>query len=123
MAQLERTFRPELKKALDIFIHELASHINGIRESLHMLSHTGAGNERRTLEHRFHTIKGGAGFFQFGAIKDCAARGEKMMQNKEQASEEAFFTELERLVETLDTQATEIRTVFGVDEDTESNFI
>lgn len=88
-----------------------------------MLSYTDAGNERRTLEHRFHTIKGGAGFFQFGEIIECAARGEKMMQSKDQATEEAFFTELERLVETLDTQATEIRTVFGVVEDSESSFI
>lgn len=78
----------ELRPALAIFIKELDGHLSYLRECLTLLGkQQGSFDDldlsirAENLGHRFHVMKGGAGFFKLHKIKDSAAKGEEIFRD------------------------------------------
>lgn len=103
--------QPHLRKALEIFLKELDSHIYFLQNNLE----TVAPQLEPSFEHRFHTIRGGAGFLQLHDIQHAAAEGEKMVRDSklDPDTTEKVRTQLERIVDTLNTQMDDLRSAFG----------
>lgn len=86
----EISIRPELRPAFEIFVRELQSHVEYFQKLLvrldQQVAHKESANdilasERTSLEHRFHTIRGGAGFLGFETMQTLAEQGEKMFRS------------------------------------------
>ncbi len=107
--------QPELKHALEIFIKELDSHIFYLQNTLQSEPLLTDIDNKKHFEHRFHTIRGGAGFLQLHEIQQCATEGEKMMREPQAKSdsEDELRSHLERIVETLNVQMADLREAFG----------
>lgn len=77
---------PELEAAYRVFLEELKKHfgvLTQISAEFHAPGQTARSAEetekiRRSLQHKFHTIRGGAGFFQLDSIVSIAAEGETL---------------------------------------------
>ena len=110
---------PALRPALEIFLRELDSHVlffeRTVQQIAELQSQNSAGNgylkELRNLSGRFHTIKGGAGFFQLTEIKDFASTLEKLFQNQSAfSSEDSIKEELQNAIQSFSEQLATIRT-------------
>ncbi|MCB0358658.1 MAG: Hpt domain-containing protein [Bdellovibrionales bacterium] len=75
---------PALLPAVRIFADEFDSHLEFLTTGIRL----GEGgidadpDTTKRLQHRFHTIRGSAGFFQLEAIRDAAHRGERLLDTK-----------------------------------------
>lgn len=75
---------PELEAAYHVFLEELKKHSSALAqissEFQASTQITRSAEEvekiRRSLQHKFHTIRGGAGFFQLDLIVSIATEGE-----------------------------------------------
>lgn len=68
--------------AYKAFISEIAKHLEWVRENF--FDDTFPDDETvYEASHRFHTIKGGAGFFNLTSIADTAAILETLLTNRE----------------------------------------
>ena len=82
------TINPALYKALEIFLDELSSHTNWLQQQLQVLALAKENDSflpecralAKQIEHRFHQIKGGAGFLSLDLIRDNAIKGEDMFK-------------------------------------------
>lgn len=78
---------PGLRPALQIFIGELKAHVNHFATLGDFQAALQGGVDSSGLQHRFHTIKGGAGFFNLERIREEAGRAEKLLQARIMPSE------------------------------------
>jgi chemotaxis protein histidine kinase CheA len=104
---------PELLPALAIFLDELASHLPDIRAAIsEMRAELDAGSDDEqaaskhaaALEHKFHLMKGGAGFLQLSEVAQAATSGEKMFKGAKlnPQGDQPFIDQLESLVDAID---------------------
>lgn len=73
------TLPHQLEAAMHLFQDELIRHLSYLHEipSLATVQNDEELEKiRKTIAHRFHTIKGGAGFFKLEAIRVAAEKGE-----------------------------------------------
>lgn len=104
--------KPELKGAQEIFIKELDTHLLFFDALLKKLPISGENEEfekfyqenAKALEHRFHTIKGGAGFLQLSQIRELAMKAEKIFKQQVTPPEECF-NDLRSLIRALSAEA------------------
>jgi len=107
-----------LQSALGIFIKELDTHVVYFRELLSALEQEHAScldESSKTLEHRFHVIKGGAGFLKLEEIRQSAILGESMFKHgivHEQPEEKTTHQFIE-IVDLLERQVGELRDTFS----------
>ena len=113
-----RNIPPALQPAFELFIKELDAHVIFLQRTVQQIaelqSQNGSSNaylkELTSLSHRFHTIKGGAGFFQLSEIKDFAGTLEKLFQSQGAfSSEDAIKEELQNAILAFSTELAQIR--------------
>ncbi len=111
----------ELRPAFAIFLKELDTHVSYLVQTVqHMETLADSSNgefakDAQILEHRFHLIKGGAGFFKLDEMLRTALRGEEMFKHGEVRSndhEETLY-ELKQIVSSFQQQATMLQEMFG----------
>ncbi len=119
--------KPGLERALHLFLNELDTHIYHLQTTILQQKPVDTAlledlneSEIKNIEHRLHTIKGGAGFLQLRDIQQCAANGEKIVESgKKKSKTEILKTQLQGVIDTLNSQAQELRAVFGYSEEDE----
>ena len=87
---------PELQEAHKLFLRELHGHVATVREKIATADFRSLDSieaTRKALEHRFHTIRGGAGFFQLDEVLSAATLGESELRKGRQLSEYREFLE------------------------------
>jgi len=101
----------KLKPAFEIFMDELEKHLGVLNTSLKEVEQLmNDASERGRMANRFHTIKGGASFFQLSNISDPADRGEKMLQqNATELEMDNVSEELMSIIHALQVQADALR--------------
>lgn len=77
--------RPELHSAAKILCEELAGHLRVLESTLSEVATADnapalLAQQASTLEHRFHTLKGGAGFLQLKKIQELGKKGEDLFK-------------------------------------------
>ena len=92
---------PELESAFVMFKQELLQHMKVLHDEAALPHLSGADFEsrRKRIEHRFHIIRGGAGFFQLPEISALCADGEKAFRAA--TAEPVFLEALRTLPEKL----------------------
>lgn len=81
---------PQLAAALKLYINELSTHYAFLQKfvlettkdpaRIDAAADEALAAERKSIERRFHLIKGGAGFFSLQAIRELSARGEQLFR-------------------------------------------
>lgn len=115
----------ELRPAFAIFLKELDGHLSFFKQVLAELAHRSmeteqdsevlAGEQAKMLIHRFHVIKGGAGFFKLDEMRISAATGEKLFAHYS-SSDNALIhitSQLEDIVRSFDGERVRLQTSFG----------
>ena len=75
---------PELAAVNDIFIAEVATHLEALRAAASAPPLDDFEKSRRGLENRFHVIRGGAGFLQHTVLAQLAERGERLFRESKE---------------------------------------
>ena len=85
--QIEKLKTGPLAQALTLYSTELSSHLSWLEEYFTPLKEVTPAEffqaceaEARQLEHRFHTLKGGAGFLGLTPIFDLASQGDSLFK-------------------------------------------
>lgn len=90
---------PALYPVLRIFVDEFDEHLGFFRSNLDSL---GDEQVKRSVQHRFHTIRGSSGFLQLGQVRQLSEQGEALC--KKSADSALLKQQLQPLVEELARQ-------------------
>ena len=109
-----------LHSTYQIFAEELSSHVAFFKQVLARLEDVvgeqAIEEELRTkakkLEHRFHLLKGGAGFLQLKEIAEASLAGETLFKGgKLHESPSKLNQELTQIVETIESELSQLKEV------------